>query len=423
MKYNCEIIRDLIPLYIDDVASPSTRLMVDEHLEECEECRKEVSRMRNDEAEQVIATEKEEVIATQRKFFKRKSAMAGSVIAGLFMIPILVCLIVNLTSGEGLGWFFVVLAALMVAGSLSVVPLMVPGDKGIWTLGSFAASLILLFGVCNIYNGGSCWFFIASTAVLFGLSLFFMPFVARSRFLAQVPAEYRGILVLAADTIFYALMMLAIGLHVMSLKFFVISVSISAPIIAIILGIFFLVRRSRAKKALEHPANDAASGFASYHANESASASQLPQAGTASHYSQAGTARPAYANELGGRRKLGTREIVLLIVGSPIWVPLAIAGFATVFALYISVWAILISFWAVFASFAVGAPASIAMGIGAIIGGRAVHGTMLICAGVVLAGLAILTFFGCKALTTAVVKGTKKIALWIGSLINGRKAA
>lgn len=34
----CEIIRDLIPLYLDDVCSEETRKLVEDHLSECKEC-------------------------------------------------------------------------------------------------------------------------------------------------------------------------------------------------------------------------------------------------------------------------------------------------------------------------------------------------------------------------------------------------
>ena len=382
MKYKCEIIRDLIPLYIDDVASPSSRLMVEEHLEECPECRGEVERLKNDEIAQVIAEEKEEVIADQRTFFKRRSATAGTVIAGLFMVPILVCLIVNLASGAGLGWFFIVLAALLVASSVTVVPLMVGEDKGVWTLGSFAASLILLFGVCCLYSGGS-WFFIASTAVLFGLSLIFLPFVARSRLFAKIPEESRGILVMAADTALFLLMMLAIGLHVQSSLFFILTASIALPIVALLWGVFFLCRRHLRKKRAEA--------------------------------ALAGKPEPR------ARRRWSTRDIVLLIVGSPIWMPIAISVFAGVFSLYTAIWATVAALWVVFASFAVGVPVAVMVGVIAIARGDGVRGSVMICAGVVLAGLSILMFFACKALTTAVVKMTGKCFEWIRSLIDGRK--
>ena len=39
MKENCEVIRDLLPLVQDGVASEASCRMVQEHLEECEACR------------------------------------------------------------------------------------------------------------------------------------------------------------------------------------------------------------------------------------------------------------------------------------------------------------------------------------------------------------------------------------------------
>ena len=51
------------------------------------------------------------------------------------------------------------------------------------------------------------------------------------------------------------------------------------------------------------------------------------------------------------KRRLRAWEIVLLVLGSPIWFSLLIAAFSVVISLYVSVWAIVISLWAVFATF------------------------------------------------------------------------
>ena len=40
MKYPCGIIKDLLPLYIDDVCNEDSRQVVENHLAECEACRK-----------------------------------------------------------------------------------------------------------------------------------------------------------------------------------------------------------------------------------------------------------------------------------------------------------------------------------------------------------------------------------------------
>ncbi len=39
MKYPCDMIRDLLALYVDDVCSAGSRKTVEEHLAECEDCR------------------------------------------------------------------------------------------------------------------------------------------------------------------------------------------------------------------------------------------------------------------------------------------------------------------------------------------------------------------------------------------------
>ena len=46
-KIKCEVIRDMLPLYVDDIVSDGTREIVEEHLKDCEECRKEEMVMRS----------------------------------------------------------------------------------------------------------------------------------------------------------------------------------------------------------------------------------------------------------------------------------------------------------------------------------------------------------------------------------------
>ena len=42
----CEIIRDLLPVYIDGLASEETAKLVEEHLAQCEQCRTILAQMR-----------------------------------------------------------------------------------------------------------------------------------------------------------------------------------------------------------------------------------------------------------------------------------------------------------------------------------------------------------------------------------------
>lgn len=47
-KVSCNIIRDMLPLYVDDLVSDDTRAMVEEHFGSCEECCKEVFLLKKD---------------------------------------------------------------------------------------------------------------------------------------------------------------------------------------------------------------------------------------------------------------------------------------------------------------------------------------------------------------------------------------
>ena len=39
-KINCNVIQDILPLYIDDVVSDDTKELVEEHLQNCEICQR-----------------------------------------------------------------------------------------------------------------------------------------------------------------------------------------------------------------------------------------------------------------------------------------------------------------------------------------------------------------------------------------------
>ena len=120
------------------------------------------------------------------------------------------------------------------------------------------------------------------------------------------------------------------------------------------------------------------------------------------------------------RRKLHAWEIVLLAVGSPIWLSLLIAIFAVVLLIYVSLWSVIVSLWAAFASFVGGALGGIAGGIVFIVYGKLLSGLFLIGSGLLLAGLSIFAFFGCRAATKGILFLTRKIAVGIKNMIIGK---
>ena len=117
----------------------------------------------------------------------------------------------------------------------------------------------------------------------------------------------------------------------------------------------------------------------------------------------------------GTDRRLPAREIVLLVLSSPIWIAVFISGFAVMFSFYVVIWAAIISLWAAEASFVAGSFGSIVMGVWAFCQGDGLQGILMLSAAAVLAGLSIFLFFGCKKATHNAVRTTKKIVLWIKS--------
>ncbi len=213
MNKHCEVIRDLLPLYADDVCSVASRNIIEEHLRECPECSAMLEKLRNDEIEEGLAEEKDQVISRQARQFRRRSTAVGSVISGLFMIPILICLVINLVSGASLNGFLIVLGGMAVAASLIIVPLMVPEDKLFWTFCAFVLSVLLLLAIC-CFSARGTWFFTAASAVLFGMSVVFLPFLLKARPVRRMIGSFsRWLIVISVDVILFANMLNMISLY------------------------------------------------------------------------------------------------------------------------------------------------------------------------------------------------------------------
>ena len=113
------------------------------------------------------------------------------------------------------------------------------------------------------------------------------------------------------------------------------------------------------------------------------------------------------------KKKLRAWEILLLVLGSPIWLSLGIAAFAVGISVYAVLWSLIISLWAVFASLVACAVGGVLACLALTMGGNGASGIAMLAAGIVCAGLSIFLFYGCKAATNGTVILTKKIAIGI----------
>ena len=113
------------------------------------------------------------------------------------------------------------------------------------------------------------------------------------------------------------------------------------------------------------------------------------------------------------RRRRSALLIVLLVLGSPIWLSLAVAAVAITVSVLAVIWSVTVAMWAVFASLVGCAVGGAISGAVLAINGQVLSGVAAVGAGLLCGGLAILAFMGSVATTRGVVFMTKKTALAI----------
>ena len=113
------------------------------------------------------------------------------------------------------------------------------------------------------------------------------------------------------------------------------------------------------------------------------------------------------------KRRLSAGEVVLLVLGSPIWLSLLIAAFAVILSVYAALCSVIISLWAVFGSLIGCAFGGVVAGIVIACSANALSGTAMLAAGIVCVGLSIFMFYGCKAATKGTLILAKKFVACI----------
>ena len=121
------------------------------------------------------------------------------------------------------------------------------------------------------------------------------------------------------------------------------------------------------------------------------------------------------------KNRLQVWEIVLLVLGFPVWFSLLIAFVAVIFSVYIAIWSVIVSLYATIVALVLG-------GIGGCIGSifLAVPSPHLALIGfggsLVCIGLGILAFFPIKIISVWLVKLTGKFLRWVKSLFIRKEA-
>lgn len=120
--------------------------------------------------------------------------------------------------------------------------------------------------------------------------------------------------------------------------------------------------------------------------------------------------------------RLSVPVIILLILGSPIWLSLLIALFAVIFAVYVTIAAVIISLFAVVAAFVVSGIVSV-IASPFLIPVSLYTSAMYFSCGLVILGLSIFAFYVAVILSKYIIRFTKFVIIKIKSLFIRKERA
>lgn len=104
-------------------------------------------------------------------------------------------------------------------------------------------------------------------------------------------------------------------------------------------------------------------------------------------------------------------EVMLLVLGSPVWIPLLFAGILVLLSCYAALWSVIVSLYAVDLSLALCAVASIIGSIFYLPSGSVLPCIFLLGTGLMSAGLSVLLFFAFGKVTAWILRLSKQALL------------
>ena len=202
-RTSCEIVKDLLPLYVDNVCSRESSSFVIQHLKECEECRTLEQRIRSSNIENAVNAEVYNVLSHHKKRERSAAWKAGAIIGGVFFTPIAILTIIVAAGEADFSLLMAVLAAMLFAASFTVVPLMSKKNRFARIL-LFGTASILLFEFFNCLIDGVSF---ASVAVptIFGLSVPFLPLLIGKIPLPDTFIRKKSVTVICWDMLWFFL--------------------------------------------------------------------------------------------------------------------------------------------------------------------------------------------------------------------------
>lgn len=115
-------------------------------------------------------------------------------------------------------------------------------------------------------------------------------------------------------------------------------------------------------------------------------------------------------------------NIVLLVLFSPIWVPIALAFALTVTAVYLALWMLIASLWVLVALLLLCTPLGLVGLAYCLTAGFPATGAWVLGGGLIGTGAGLLCLFGAAAASKALLELTRKFAGWVRGLFKRKSA-
>lgn len=233
-KLPCDVVQDLLPLYVDGVCSADSRQLVDAHLAECDDCRKVLADLQESETEVAFHADAKAVIRAHNKH-QSKTALALGVLISVFLTGVMgVMLYVTLKGWSDWQTTITVGASLLFLAGLTAVPLLASSKRLTKAIVFSTLALVLVILCEEAFFGEESGLETLQiiTATIFAISLFAFPVVVRQAHLPEPLCHHKLVITMLWDSIWFVLMMLFLAIDVPQEMGFVMVATLSLVAVA-----------------------------------------------------------------------------------------------------------------------------------------------------------------------------------------------
>ena len=233
-KLPCDVVQDLLPLYVDGVCSADSRQLVDAHLAECDDCRRVLADLQESETEVAFHADAKAVIRAHNKH-QSKTALALGVLISVFLTGVMgVMLYVTLKGWSDWQTTITVGASLLFLAGLTAVPLLASSKRLTKAIVFSPLALVLVILCEEAFFGEESGLETLQiiTATIFAISLFAFPVVVRQAHLPEPLCHHKLVITMLWDSIWFVLMMLFLAIDVPQEMGFVMVATLSLVAVA-----------------------------------------------------------------------------------------------------------------------------------------------------------------------------------------------